>query len=223
VRYRVAPERVEVLLTPVDLEAFAPQPRVEACRAAGLAPEMRYALFVGRLDDRVKRVGLLIDVFAGLARGRRDLVLLIAGDGEDRQALEARARAVAPQAVRFLGWCGGATQLAPLYAAAECLVLVSRSEGFPTVIGEAMACGLPVVATDVGGVAEMVENGATGWLLPDGADEHVSAELRRALGEALCGEAQSASMRTRARRAAEDCLASDRIGQRLRQICEGTA
>ena len=169
-RYGVPHERMRVVLTPIDTRAFRPMDRIEACRVAGLDPARRWLAFVGRLDDRVKRVSALIRTISALAGQHPDVSLAIAGDGPDRGELEAHASAAIPDRVRFLGWQSGADRLTPIYNAAECLVLPSLHEGFPTVAGEAMACGTPVLASRVGGVPELVREDENGWMIPPGDD-----------------------------------------------------
>jgi glycosyltransferase involved in cell wall biosynthesis len=105
--------------------------------------------------------------------------------------------------VRFTGWIGDAQTRARLYNAADCLVLPSRSEGFPAVVGEAAACGTPALASRVGGVAEVVEEGVTGWLVEPGDDRALRERLERALAHP--GELEA--MRPAARRRAEERLA----------------
>jgi glycosyltransferase involved in cell wall biosynthesis len=199
-RYGVPQERVAVVLTPIDTRAFRPLERSAACRAAGLDPGRRYLLFVGRLQESHKRVSVLIRAFAELADEHPDTDLLIVGEGGDGDWLRDLAAELAPDRVRFLGWLSGATSLTPLYSAAECLVLPSLKEGFPTVVGEAMACGRPVVAFRVGGVGELVREGETGWLLQPGDD----GALRGRLSYVLAHPDELAAMRPRARRAAEN-------------------
>jgi len=198
-RYGVPRERIAIVLTPIDTDAFRPEPRVDG--------HTRRALFLGRLDDRVKRVSALIDAIAALPEGE----LVVAGDGEDREALEAHAAQRAPGRVRFTGWVHGDDALRELLAGADCLALASVREGFPTVVGQALACGTPVVSTRVGGVAELVHPGRTGWLVAPGDD----AALTAALGEALGGAA--AAMRPAARAAALERVAPQAVAAALRE------
>jgi glycosyltransferase involved in cell wall biosynthesis len=138
-------------------------------------------------------------------------VLTLAGDGPDRAELAQLADALAPGRVRFRGWTAG-RELVDLYATAECLVLPSASEGFPTVVGEALACGTPVVASRVGGVPELVADGDTGWLVPPGDDKALAERLRFALSHPDV----LAAMRPRARKAAERRVSPPVIAAELR-------
>jgi glycosyltransferase involved in cell wall biosynthesis len=201
-RYRVSRQRLRVILTPIDTEAFRPLDRYAACQAAGLDSTRRYILFVGRFDDRVKRVSALIQAFGALSAQHPDVDLLLVGDGLDGPRLRQLAESSTAGRVRFLGWVSGATALAPLYNVAECLVLPSLHEGFPTVVGEAMACGTPVLASRVGGVGEMVLQGDTGWLLTPGDD----CQLRAGLGYIMDHPEFIAAMRPGVR-----CLAEQRV------------
>lgn len=211
-RYRAAPDRLAVVLTPIDTVGFRVADRIEACRTAGLPPARRYLLFVGRLADGVKRVGALIRMFGTLVDRHADADLVIAGDGPDGPMLRRLAEAHAPGRIHFVGWIAGTERLAALYNAAECLVLPSMREGFPTVVGEALACGLPAVASRVGGVGELVTEGETGWLLPPGDDE----ALRVRLAFVLDHPEAVASMRSRARGLAEERVSPAVVAAALR-------
>ena len=134
---------------------------------------------VGRLVAQ-KDLRTLIDAYAmsttspGIGGGRGRLVLV--GDGPERVELEARARAAG------LGdevvFCGHRADAAELVAAFDVFALPSRWEGLPRALVEAVAAGVPVVATPVGGVAELVRHGQTGTLVPP-ADAAALAEALR--------------------------------------------
>jgi glycosyltransferase involved in cell wall biosynthesis len=209
-RYRVPQEKLKVILTPLDMNTYRPMSRAEACRRAGLDPTRHYLLFVGRLDDPVKRVSTLIEAFVLLADDHPDVDFLIAGGGPDEDELRQMAEETLPSRVRFLGWVTP-EQKPPLYNAAECLLLASRSEGFPTVVGEAMACGTPVLASNVGGINELVVGGQTGWLFEPGDDSH----LAQLLGEVLDSPERLAAMRSQARKVAEDRLSRRAVARAL--------
>ncbi|HEV7508831.1 MAG TPA: glycosyltransferase family 4 protein [Thermoanaerobaculia bacterium] len=134
--------------------------------------EPDYLLFVGRLRIR-KGVEVLLEAL----RYVRPIALRIAGNGEHREWLERRASEVGlGRAVTFLGNCE-AGRVRRLLAGAAALVVPSIYEGMPLVVLEAMAAGVPVVASAVSGIPEVVQEGETGWLVPP--------ENPRALGRAL--------------------------------------
>ncbi len=136
-----------------------------------------YLLFVGRLRIR-KGVEVLLEA---LREKHPKARLLIAGDGEHREALERKTAELGlGQTVTFLGRCD-AGRVRGLLRGAAALVVPSTYEGMPLVVLEAMESGVPVVASRVSGIPEVVEDGRTGWLV---APEDPSG-LARALAEVL--------------------------------------
>ncbi len=117
-------------------------------------------LYVGRLT-KPKSVHVLIDAM----RDCPDQRLTIVGDGPERPALEEAARGLTN--VSFTGMVGHA-QVEEYLARARVLVLPSRQEGVPNVVMEAMAMGVPVIATRVGGVPDLISHGESGWLTEPG-------------------------------------------------------
>jgi glycosyltransferase involved in cell wall biosynthesis len=134
-------------------------------------------LSVGRLRAP-KDFMTLVDAASRLQRG--SFRLQIAGDGPDRPALESAAAPLG-DAVELLG---ERTDVADLLAAADVFVLSSDSEGMPMSVLEAMAAGLPVVATAVGGVPELVDDGRTGRLVPPRDPGALAAALAALAGDA---------------------------------------
>jgi glycosyltransferase involved in cell wall biosynthesis len=121
-----------------------------------------YFLFAGRLTP-FKGTNTLLEA---LARLRPSVPLLIAGDGPNREQLENQARDLDLQGVRFLGHQSGST-LRNLIARAIFVVVPSEwYENCPYAVLEAFALGTPVIATDIGGIPELVEDGLTGLLVP---------------------------------------------------------
>ncbi len=156
------PEVVDVIPNAADADHFTPgtgAAREQHRREHDLTGR-RVVLVVGALSPE-KRVCAAIDAIGDLDDG----LLVVIGDGPERAALESRA-AEAGAAVRFVGT---QSDLAPWYRAADVLVLASRTEGMPAVVIEAGLCGLPVVATDVGGVGEVVDHERTGLLIDSSA------------------------------------------------------
>jgi glycosyltransferase involved in cell wall biosynthesis len=152
-------DRTLVLRNGVDLGLFAPVDREAARTALNLTGFT--LLSVGGLIAR-KGHGLAIEALVQ----RPDCTLLIAGGGPLRADLEAlAARLGVAGRVRFLGEVAHA-ELAAVYGAADVLILASEREGWANVLLEAMACGTPVVATDVNGTAEVVCSPVAGLLMP---------------------------------------------------------
>jgi L-malate glycosyltransferase len=183
--------RVGVLYNGIDVDAFAAATdRAAARRELGAGPGEFVLLQVARLDylkDHATAVGTLARVVERMPQAR----LVLVGDGPERPAVEARVRELnLGDKVRFLGL---RKDVARLLAGADVFLLTSVSEGIPLTVIEAMAAGLPVVATDVGGLREVVADGTSGFLAPakDAAAlaVHVlslagDAGLRRRMGEA---------------------------------------
>jgi glycosyltransferase involved in cell wall biosynthesis len=166
------PAKLTTLRNGVDLEQFRPQDR-DAARARWQVSG-RVVLSVGGLVER-KGHHLVIEAMRSLP----DATLLIAGEGEERAALEAQIAAEGLSGrVRLLGLVPH-DELPSLYAAADALVLASSREGWANVLLEAMACGTPVVATDVWGTAEVVEAPEAGLLIDDRSAACVADGLTR--------------------------------------------
>ncbi len=139
-----------------------------------------YLLFVGRLRIR-KGVEVLLEALRRLDGEDSQARLLIAGDGEHRAALESAMRRLELQdRVRFLGRCDGGRVRRLLRDGARALVVPSIYEGMPLVILEAMEAGVPVVASAVSGIPEVVEDGRTGWLVPPEDPQALAHALRHA-------------------------------------------
>lgn len=147
----------------LDLAPFTDGPsRAEARLRLGLTPDEPVVAIVARLVP-IKDVGMFLQALARLSSVATGVVV---GDGEERANLEAQAAALGlGSRCRFLGW---RRDVETVYAAADVVVLTSRSEGSPISIIEAMAAGRAVVCTNVGGVADVVTSGVTGLLVSHG-------------------------------------------------------
>nr|WP_040754304.1 glycosyltransferase family 4 protein [Wenxinia marina] len=147
----------------------------------GAGPGTRL-VFVGRLSV-VKGVPVLLQALAAARRTRPELTLTLVGDGPDRRALEVEAQALdLGGAVRFLGYRGQDDVAAEL-AAHDMMVLPSFAEGVPVVLMEALAAGLPAIATRVGGVGELIVEGETGLTVPPGDVSALSDAILRLAGD----------------------------------------
>lgn len=138
--------------------------------------------FVGRLDP-VKGALLLIEAMARVLKSHPDASLTLAGDGPARAGAEARARALGIEgSVRFAGFMTQG-QVADLLAQSDMLVLPSFAEGLPVVYMEALASRIPVVASRVAGVQELVEDGVTGYTIPPGDVDSLTDRILRLMDD----------------------------------------
>jgi len=168
-------QRLHVVTNGVD-ERFRPADGAVARKELELPGDGVIVLFVGLLVQ-VKGLDHLLDALRQLT----DLPVrcVLVGDGPLREHLGNRARTEGlGERVQFAGQCSAAT-IPAWMAAADILVLPSLSEGRPNVVLEAHACGLPVVATNVGGTPELLEDGVNGLLVPVGDSDALAGALRR--------------------------------------------
>jgi glycosyltransferase involved in cell wall biosynthesis len=174
-RFGVPAPKIAVVHNAVATSAEVPRdPRVRA-ELAG-ATTRPVVLTVARLDAQ-KGVTHLLDAAAVVP----DAVFAIAGDGPDRAMLEARASALGlTERVRFLGH---RRDVPALLASADLFVLPSLYEGLPLAALEAMAAGVPVIATAIGGTSEIVRDGETGTLVPPGDGAALGVAIARVLAD----------------------------------------
>lgn len=201
--YRVAPaEKFAVVPLGLELAQYAAAPRgMGTLRAAyQIPPDAPLIGIVGRIVP-IKNHALFLEMASRVLQSQPDAYFLIVGDGEERPAIEAladrlglRTRAV------FTGWM---RDLVPVFSDLDLLVLSSNNEGTPTAIMQALAAGVPVVSTAVGGVPDLLRGGAWGRLVPpgdaDGLAEAVLSALRDsaldpAIREAVLAEYDAARL-----------------------------
>ncbi|MES2715288.1 MAG: glycosyltransferase family 4 protein [Pseudomonadota bacterium] len=169
------PRRLHVIRNGVDLERFRSHDTAAMRQDLGItgAPVV---LTVGNLHEH-KGQRLTLEAFALLRQRHAGAQLLVVGEGPDRSWLQARAAALGlADAVRLVGTVPN-TELARWYSAADVLVLASSREGWPNVLLESMACGTPVVASDVGGVREIVLSEVAGRVLAQRTPQHLADSL----------------------------------------------
>jgi len=185
--------RARIALVPLGLDLapfLAAQPgRLRTELGSGTSPLVG---IVARLVP-IKAVDTFLEAAARVRQTRPDTVFVIVGDGPERERLHERAaREDLAGAVRFLGW---RADLPAVYADLDVVVLTSRNEGTPVSLIEALAAGRACVATDVGGVRDLLGASERGIVVPDGDAEAVARaivrlldapEARRALGERGC-------------------------------------
>lgn len=154
---------------------------VEALRKRlGIGNDERVVLSVGRLSREKAHLDL-IAAFKRLCEIKPDLSLklIIVGDGIERARLEAAAESIGGKD-RVI-FTGQVSDVQPFYAIADVFALPSHTEGSPNVLLEAMAANLPIVATAVGGVPEMVANNESALLVPPGDPKHLASAIANLL------------------------------------------
>jgi colanic acid/amylovoran biosynthesis glycosyltransferase len=198
-------EKVTTVRCGIDVERFAPGTGGE--RDAGATLEV---LCVAALSRR-KGHRVLIEAL----RDAEGVHVTLAGDGAERAALEALVdRHGLRDRVRFLGAVAH-DRVADLYRRADIFCLPSFAEGLPTVLMEAMASGLPVVATNVMGTAELVEHGVSGYVLPPARPDLVADALRELAGDAELRLRLGTAGRERVARDYEGTAAVERLRDTL--------
>jgi glycosyltransferase involved in cell wall biosynthesis len=172
------PEAIRLVFNGTDLRRFSPAENAQAIDPR-FGPHMIFAC--RQLFPR-KGIRFLIQAAAELKPRFPDLKVVLAGDGFERVDLVRLAEELGlVEDVHFLGWVPNA-DLPPYYRAAAVSVIPSLEEGFGIPAAEAMGCEIPVVASDAGGLPEVVEDGVTGIIVPRG-DSHALAEAIASLLE----------------------------------------
>ncbi len=185
--YRAGERKLDIIPPGVDLSHFYPISADEAKLFVGLKPDDRMVLFVGRIEP-LKGVDTLIQAMSCIkSKGlHRPVHLAIVGGEPDASPQDMSAEMTrlqrlcddlgVDQTVVFLGKRGQDT-LPYYYSAAEVVVMPSHYESFGMVALEAMACGAPVIASDVGGLGFLVRDGETGFTVPDGDPQLLCEKL----------------------------------------------
>ncbi|WP_374369123.1 glycosyltransferase [Piscinibacter sp.] len=168
----------------IDLARFAPRNAIAGAalrQTLGLPPSSVVFGTVGRLNEAKQQQRMLVALRTLIDQGE-DAALAIVGDGELRAELERETdRLGLRDRVRFLG---ARSDVPELLAGMDVFLLSSRTEGYSLALVEASAAALPIVATDVGGNAEIVHDGRTGLLVPAGNDERLAAAMGELLRDA---------------------------------------
>jgi glycosyltransferase involved in cell wall biosynthesis len=206
----VRPDQVVSIPTGIDLDRFRPGAAAEARKALGLEPDGAVIGIVATLRSW-KGHRYLLEALAGLAD--RNARLVVVGDGPQREALEALAKELGiADRVRF---AGNQADVAPWMRALDVFCLPSyANEGVPQALMQAMACGLPVVTTPVGSIAEIVQDGSTGRLVPPSDAQ----ALRAAIEALLADEPLRRRLGASAREAALQRFGEERMVERMLEV-----
>lgn len=170
----ISPDRIVVLRNGVDLNVFRPIP-IDVARR-GLSIRGTAVLSVGHLIPR-KGHDLVIRAIAELS----NVEAMIVGSGPERVTLDRLSSDLGVRdRVHFLGEIAY-EEMSKIYSAADVLILASSREGWPNVVLESMACGIPVIASAVGGTPEIIKTHAHSILLPERSPKAIAHAVRRIL------------------------------------------
>ncbi|MBI2869052.1 MAG: glycosyltransferase [Chloroflexi bacterium] len=180
--YGACPEMVSVIPCGVNLNVFQPRDKIWAKEQLGLDRTKRIALFVGRIEP-LKGVDKLL-MSLPYIKSPELRTIIVGGDEASRSEIE-RLQALVQKLglgnrVEFLGLVEQ-SRLPLFYSAADVCVVPSYYESFGLVALESLACGTPVVATDVGGMKDIVRPGETGYILRDNSPRRLAVKIGRVL------------------------------------------
>jgi sugar transferase (PEP-CTERM/EpsH1 system associated) len=195
-RHIVAGRKVRIIQNGINVAQFT-----ECCanaddvrRSLGVALDAPLIGTVGRLTE-IKQQDVLLRAFAKVRLYTPDAHLVLVGDGPMREELRQLAvRLGVDECVHFAGYQPDA---GPFYQAMDIFALTSRSEGMPQAVLEASVTGLPVVASAVGGLPELIDNGLSGMLFPPGDDAVLAQVLRKLITNPEEGRRMGAAARAR--------------------------
>lgn len=209
----IPPEKITLVPNAIDLRRFSPGTisRKESRESLGLPPDAPVIAGVGRLNPQ-KNFALFLDIAAALAPRFPDLRFLLAGEGPEEVMLRQKAAALGlADRVVFSGYVADTRKV---YVASDFLLMPSRFEGLPMTLLEAMAMGLPVVASRLDGIAEVVEDGREGFLVKC---SDTAGFVERCAG-LLENPAKSSEFAAHARAKIEACFSVERMTSAVEAI-----
>jgi glycosyltransferase involved in cell wall biosynthesis len=214
-KYGVPRERIADIPNPVDVDGWAPIERSVARARLGITEAAAVVEWHGHAQVWRKGLDVLLDAWEIVCAERADLDLLLLIVGQGRNTAELRRRVEGNPRIRWIDrFVHDREDLKTYLCAANVYTLPSRHEGFAVAPLEAMACGLPVVAADTSGVADLLPFGeASGGVIVPRED---ATALASALGRLLGDPAHARELGARARRRVEQRFSSDLVGERLR-------
>lgn len=207
-------DRYVTILNGVRVEDFEDlPPRPECCADFKLAPEVRLIGTVGRMTA-VKNQRLLIEALYLLRAKGTEAHLAIIGEGELREELAVYAGDLGVS--EYVSLVKETRNISEFYGALDVFCLSSDSEGIPLTLLEAMAAGVPVVSTEVGGIPEVIEDGVNGYLVPPGSPE----SLAKRVDEILLNPAGGAELAAKARETVRTKFAAERMVRQTEHVYE---
>jgi glycosyltransferase involved in cell wall biosynthesis len=216
VRSRYRPRALAWIANPIDLEIWRPQDGSAGRLELEIPETARVVAWHGRIDVWKKGLDTLVDAWARVSATPigENAVLLLLGTGADAATLRRRIEELRLANVVWVDrYLHERTEIARLLAAADVYAFTSRHEGFPLAPLEAMACGLPVVTTDVSGIRDVLAEGeeSGGVVVPSDDPERLAEELGRLLEDVALSSGLGQAARVRA-----NAFGTKAIGDKLR-------
>jgi starch synthase len=221
-QYGLQGDKLRRIFNPVDVDFWHHEAREEARKTEGLDAEAEIVVWHGQVHPR-KGLDVLFDAWDRVCTERpgRKLELVLVGGRRGSDWLRAQVERLGLRGVRIVDeWVLDPGRIRRLLSAADVYAFPSRHEGFPVAPLEAMACGLPVVATDAQGLPDIFEHGERdgGIIVPNGD----SAAFAAALGQLLDDESRRREVARCARRRIEDAFALRSVGAELADFLTNT-
>jgi len=217
--YGISPTKIVRIFNPMDATNWYRIDRNEARAKLGIPIDARVVVFHGRIQIWQKGLDILLDAWQQICRERpgKDLRLLLVGTGSDASELQHRITKMELRGIMWINeYVRDRTAIQNYLSAADVYTLPSRKEGFPVAPLEAMACNLPIVATDVAGISDILEDGeASGGIVVPSENIHA---LALKLGLLLDDEALAKELGKRARQRVEKGFSFEIIGQQLARL-----
>jgi starch synthase len=217
--YGIVPPKVVRVFNPMGVTTWQAINRAEARHHLNIPVEARVAVFHGRIQIQQKGLDILLDAWEKICQQRpdKDLRLLLVGTGSDADEL---SRQITVRNLRGVIWINeyvrDRTAIQRYLSAADVYTLPSRKEGFPVAPLEAMACSLPIVASDVAGISDILEQGeASGGIVVPREDVD---SLALKLGHLLDDEILSRELGKQARKRMEEEFSFKVIGKQLQVL-----
>lgn len=179
-KHKVDKGKIEVIPIGVDLAQFRPYNEGDVLSRYGIDRRKKVTLFVGRIDP-VKNLAMLLKAFKEVIERTEECNLILVGKGSEEERLRRLAAEMdISDRVFFVGFVPH-QHIPEILSASDVFAFTSLNEGSPNVTKEAVACGLPVISTKVGDVADYVKNGVNGYIVDDFDPSNFAAYLIKAL------------------------------------------
>lgn len=215
--YKLPDAKVARIFNPIDITAWQGCDHSRARESIGIPLNARVVVWHGRVEIERKGLDILLDAWEQVCRDRPELRLLLVGTGSDASKLHERLDSnPLPGVIWIDEFINDRTRIQQYLSAADVYVMSSRQEGFPVAPIEAMACDLPVVATDAPGIPDILEHGETsgGLVVP----RNNASALANAISRFLDNPDWAQELGRRARLRVEQQFASEAVGQQLRDF-----